>query len=441
MITSRIREGCSVGFFGLGKSNIALLGCLPLQKCKITIRSDSYIDPTRIPSCIPAPRLMYGKNACLEIDEDIIFFSPSVRRDRAELIRAKERGVIFSSDAEIFFEENKKPVYAVTGSDGKSTTATLIHLLLNAEGKKSRLIGNVGEAMTTHIGDADLFVTELSSFMLEYLSPRVYSACITNITPNHLDWHGSYENYKKTKFSVAKTAERVVVSDDIGDILCPYGIISDRLKYKELISSRRAKIYVTKEDGYILRNGEKLIGLSEIRCREDHNIKNLMMAIAMTDGEVERAAIMQVAASFDGLKHRSERFFSIDGVDYIDSSIDSTPARTNQTLKSIGRPVVIILGGRGKGLDYSELIPSLKKYVRAAIIVGENREELSGAIAGNVESHIASDFESGVRLGIALAKKVGILLLSPASTSYDQFENYAERGDKFKEIVLKYTTK
>ena len=162
-----------------------------------------------------------------------------------------------------------------------------------------------------------------------------------------------------------------------------------------------------------------------------------MMAIAMTDGHVGTEEIFAVAKDFRGLPHRCEHIFSRDNVDYIDSSIDSTPARTSETLSSLGREVVIILGGRGKGLDFSELIPSLKKYAKHTIIVGENAEEIYRAICGEVRAQIMPDFESAVKRGNVLAKDVGTLLLSPASTSFDLFKNYAERGDKFKEIVKK----
>ena len=171
--------------------------------------------------------------------------------------------------------------------------------------------------------------------------------------------------------------------------------------------------------------------------KEEHNIKNLMMAIAVTDGMVEVGAITRVARDFRGLAHRCQRFFSNDGVECIDSSIDSTPARTSQTLESLGRQTVIILGGRGKGLDYSELVPAVRKYVKKAIIVGENASEIYKSIKDHTDAEITEDFEKAVTKGKNYAKMVGCLLLSPASTSYDAFRNYAERGDKFKEIILK----
>lgn len=438
MLRSKIHSGCRVGFFGIGKSNIALMRHLPLENCLITLRSDEKIDRSALPQSIRVERIFEGKDAYNNIDEDILFFSPSVRRERQTLDEAKRQGVIFSSDAELFFEENRMPVFAVTGADGKSTTATLINLLLTEAGRKSRLIGNIGEPMISGLqSDAECFVTELSSFMLQYLSPRVERACITNITPNHLDWHKSYEEYKKTKISLLKSSEKFVVSEENACITGAFGIISDSITYGELKKKYSAEVYLTSEDGYILKNGERLIALSDVRRRERHNIKNLMMAIAMTDGYVGSSDVLAVAKDFGGLSHRCEVVLSQGGVEYIDSSIDSTPARTAQTLRSLDREVIIILGGRGKGLDFGELVPALRSYVRRALIVGENAEEIYRAIGGAVPCEVIFDFDDTVRLGASLAKDVGALLLSPASTSFDKFKNYAERGDKFKEILLK----
>lgn len=432
-----IKKGCSVGFFGLGKSSIALLSCLPLDGCRITLRSDSPTDRTLIPSGVRVERIFCGGDALKDIDEDIIFFSPSVRRERAELIAAKERGVIFSSDAELFFEENRTPTFAVTGSDGKSTTATLTHLLLTAGGYRSPIIGNIGEPMIQKLGYAsDFFVCELSSFMLTYLTPKVKAACITNITPNHLDWHRSFEEYKNTKLAIARNAERLIITDENIGIPRAYGIISAERSLRELKGIYTAELYMTVEDGYICKNGDRLIEISAVKRREIHNLKNLMMAIAMTDGVVGVNEIREVARNFGGLSHRCEVVLSRGGVDFIDSSIDSTPARTAQTLRSLDRPAVIILGGRGKGLDYGELIPALKKYVKKAIITGENAEEIYTAISDAVNAEIIDGFESAVPYGRKCAEGVGTLLLSPASTSYDRFKNYAERGDIFKQILL-----
>ena len=189
--------------------------------------------------------------------------------------------------------------------------------------------------------------------------------------------------------------------------------------------------------GYIKRCGENIISTDSVKRNERHNIKNLLAALTLTEGYVSRERIRRVAEEFSGLSHRMEHFYSTSGIDFIDSSIDSTPARTKETLRSLDRQVVIILGGRGKGLDYSELIPEVEKYAKKTIITGENAKEIYNAISNATDSEIIEDFEEAVLRGKRYAEEVGTLLLSPASTSFDRFRNYAERGDRFKDILLK----
>lgn len=438
MIIEMIKGGLRVGFFGLGISNRSLISNLPLEKCEITLRSDTDIACGDIPSGIVPKRIFCGKDCCKEINEDIIFFSPSVRRDRPDLISAEANGVIFSSDAELFFEENNKKLLLVSGSDGKSTTAALIHHLLSKAGYKSRLIGNIGEPLTEHLYcEADYFVIELSSFMLSYLKPASEAACITNITQNHLDWHKDFEEYKRVKLSIFNNAKRAVISDRYEYNGRAFAVISGDSDFYELSKKRNAELYFTLEKGYICKNSRKIIGIDEINRKEKHNIKNLMMAMAMTEGLVDVSDVISVAKGFSGLSHRCEAVLSEGGVEYIDSSIDSTPARTVQTLESLGRQAVLILGGRSKGVDYKELVPALRKYVKLAIITGENSKEIFNAIKNDVNAEIRADFEEAILLGKRYAKDVGLLLLSPASTSFDRFKNYAHRGDKFREILQK----
>ena len=436
MIISLIKKGCKVGFFGLGKSNIALLSALPLEKCEITLRSDKKINEIELQMDISFQRILCGDDSLKDIDEEIIFFSPSVRRERAELMEARRRGVIFTSDAEMFFEGNRTPIFAVTGSDGKSTTATLIHLLLSEEGKRSELIGNIGRPMINSLGQgSDYLVCELSSFMLRYLRPKSYSACITNITPNHLDWHENLDEYRECKRNVLVNTGRIVLNDENSNLTEADAIVSVKKDYEALRKEIPAKVYVTIENDFLCRNGLPLLPKSEIKRCEIHNIQNLMMAIAMTDGIVGQEAIKRVAKEFSGLGHRCEMVGRISDVECYDSSIDSSVARTLQTLRSLDREVVIILGGKSKGLDYKSLLPDAKKWVRRAIICGENAEEIFHAIGDEIESEIIDDFDMAIKRGIECAKNVGILLLSPASTSYDKFKNYAERGNRFKEIL------
>ena len=326
-----LKKAKKIGFLGIGISNISLMALPRFRDLKITLRSRDRIDLFSLPRGLRIDRVFIGRDHLRDIDEDILFLSPSVKRDTPELVSAKERGVILCSDAELFFKENNYPVYAVTGSDGKSTTATLTHMLLREAGEINGLIGNIGEPMVRNLGRYESYVAELSSFMLEALEPRSERACITNITPNHLDFHGSFDKYRETKLKALKNARQCVLPEELGDAFCVIG--SD---YSTLKKKRKAEVYITCEGGYVRRNGEILISLDDIKRNEPHNIKNLMMAIGMTDGKVGKDEILSVARRFSGLAHRCQLILSKNGVDYYDSSIDSTPERTAQTLEPIG---------------------------------------------------------------------------------------------------------
>ena len=435
MKISDIRDGMNIGFFGLGRSNISLLRILPLDNAQITLRSEEKISFPLPDFGAKVTNIYEGKDAFLNINEDLLILSPSVRRERGEISEAVSRGVKISSDYEIFLAENDRPIFAVTGSDGKSTTATLTNMMLCSSGRNSLLIGNIGQPLTEMLNRAEMYVCELSSFMLRYALPKAKRGCLTNITPNHLNWHKDFEEYKKTKISMLKSCSEFVISEENCDISGAFAIVSLTSSEKELVKKYRANLYYTLDGGWICKNGKRLICTEEIKIKQGHNLQNLMMAMAMTDGYCEGEGVLDVAREFEGLSHRCEKFLSFSGVDYYDSSIDSTPARTVATLKALNRNVVVILGGQGKGLDYSALIPCLKKYAKLAVIVGENGDEIFSTVRGELEAKICHSFEEAVGVAIEYAKDVGALVLSPASTSYDRFSDYKERGNYFKRLV------
>lgn len=438
------REVRKIGFLGLGRSNLSLLGCLPLSGVKIALRSDGKIDRSKIPTYIGNPEIYEGKSALLGIDEDVLILSPSVRRDRPELLLARERGVVFSSDAELFFSQARGDIFAVTGSDGKSTVTAMCGELLRQKRSNLAVIGNIGVPMLPEITPCRTYVTEISSFCLTYLNAKIRRGAVTNITPNHLNWHESFAEYRDSKLSLLTMADEGVISFDDGELRKAFtgreifGVTSDRLHLGELKKLCRAEVYITRDENFIYRNGEVLLPVSCIRRREGHNVKNLMTAIALCDGYADSADALRVASEFSGLAHRAQVVASQDGVDYIDSSIDTTPSRTAMTLESLGRSAIIILGGRGKGLGYEALLPALKKYVRYAIVTGEDREKIAETAGGQIKTEVIADFAEAVQRACLLARRGDAVLLSPAATSYDAFSSFEERGLAFEKIVLNY---
>ena len=433
-------SGKKVGFFGLGKSNSYILENLPEDSLAL-IRSDAPLPP------LPKTRAKIigtyvGKAAFDNPSEEILILSPSVRRERVEFLPFKERGITFSSDCELFFGAAHAPVFAVSGSDGKSTVTTLVSMLLAERFNKVELIGNVGVPMTSALRSrASAYACELSSFMLSYGRYRVFRGTVTNISENHLDWHRSFSEYVEAKLSVFSRAEETALNADdpisarYFSSLSPWSVSSRITPYPELKRKFRAQVYYTVGEGFIRRNGEPVIDLGCVKRAEPHNISNLLSALSLTDGYVGRERMAEVASRFSGLTHRTEEFLRHGGLSFIDSSIDSTPKRTVTTLQSLGRKVILILGGRGKGLSYEPLREPLAKFAKCAIIIGENGDSIEKAVTGSTQIRRAESVEEAVRLAREIMTEGDTLLLSPASTSYDRFKNFEDRGRIFKETV------
>ncbi len=438
----------TVGLLGLGVSNLGVLDFIREMGKSLVIRSEKPLLTEDIPAWARGARVLQGKRALEDIREDVLFLSPSVKRERAELAAAARAGTLLTSDAEMFFELAVGRVLAVTGSDGKSTTCAIAHRLMRSADAKARLSGNCGASMLGALKDDSPrtgHIVELSSFMLEYMRPRVGRSLITGISENHLDWHGSYENYIMAKTNILESAEECAlwyddeISRGLSAVYKPRILISEVYSAREL--ARLCDTAITLENGAICEAGAPILRISDIKRCEPHNIKNFMSAIALCQGAYDTQALADIARGFSGVSHRCESLGVIGGVEYIDSSIDSTPERTRRTLEGLGKRVVLILGGRGKGLSYSPLCEPVRKYCEAAVICGENAEEISSCLDGDTELRTnvrilrADSFESAVRLAGELAGGCGRVLLSPASTSYNEFKNFEERAKVFKKII------
>jgi len=437
-----------VGFLGFGKSNSEL--------CNYLRKNTSGIEYTLRQSTPPFTgadgfdRVFTGEAWLDSITEDVLFLSPSVRRDDARLGKAESRGVLISSDVELFLELTRGDVFAVSGSDGKSTTAYLTALMLSDAYMGAVPCGNFGEPTSAHIDDGIgyAYALELSSFTLNYLAPHSKRAVITNISENHLNWHTSFEEYIAAKRNLFINAEERVFYYD-----CPvtrrvaldfpiYAVFSAERTEEELKALVKAKVYVTLDNGKILLNGECIANTAEMKARGRHNLLNVMAAAAMTCGISDTAHIKRVAESFRGLSHRCEQVGYFRGVKYYDSSIDTSPKRCARTLDSFDERVILILGGRSKGQDYRELLPSIKRHVKHVVLTGECAEELRALLQSDRELNemkikyaLVEDFFEAVVYAATVAREGDSVLLSPAATSYDRFKNFEERGSFFKLCV------
>ena len=438
-----------VGFFGLGSSNTALLDYLSkkYEGLSFILRSDK---PIKAPDIFS--KALYASSAREDIREDVLFLSPSVRRDAPEFIDAAARGVILSSDVEFFFEKREIKVFSVTGSDGKSTTSTLASMMMSGGNGSFPASANIGLPLATLLERPELSgtVAELSSFQLMNFTPKSERALITNISENHLDWHTSLAEYVDAKENILRLADRKVFNLDckfnlkLLEKYPAYAVFSTAASYKEMRDRVCANHYFSLENDFISVSGEPIFKRRRIKLSASHNLSNFLAAMALTWEEARISDVIKTAETFEGLSHRSHVIGCYGGIYFCDSSIDSTPTRTRTTLAAITTPVVLILGGRGKNLSYSPLVP-IPENVRAIILTGENRVDIESELltrdtarAALIPIYSVERFSDAVLLAIENARVGDTVLLSPASTSFDSFSDYKERGNAFSDIIKNY---
>ena len=432
-----------VGFLGLGKTNLAILNILISSDIKADVRI-RHRDRAALVGWegYHAVTLFHTEKELIGIDEDVLFVSPSVRREN--LITDGRTLVI--SDTDIFFEQARDNLFLISGSSGKSTVTTLVSKMLSRYYPRLFTGGNLGTPISECVLDnTDAFALELSSFNLQYITPASRRAIITNITPNHLDWHKNFSEYAMTKKNLLLRCDEPIVNVDtpecarIAKDSPHFAICSLSLTHDEIVKLYRTEHTVTVSDG-ILVDGARIIRIEDISQRESHNLANLASAIAMTLEIADTSCVLDVARGFHGLEHRCEHFLSCGCVDFINSSIDTTPERTRTTLEGLGKKVNILLGGRGKGLSLKPLCDPLSKYAKKIAIYGEVASEITEFIENDVElrkiEHACfSRFRDALEYLTEELAKGDTVILSPAATSYGEFASYVERGELFKEIL------
>lgn len=377
---------------------------------------------------------------------DMIFKTPGMRYDVPELLKAKENGSIVTSEMEVFFEVCPSHIIAVTGSDGKTTTTTLIHKMMTDAGYKTWLGGNIGNPLLTDtekMKENDWVILELSSFQLHTMRKSPEIAVITNISPNHLDMHKDYKEYidaKKNIMLYQNEGDTLIVSAD-NQVTADIGKSANgAVKY--FSRNGMADIYL---DGNIIKRGiVEILNIKDIKIPGMHNVENYMAAIAAVSGLVSKEVIVNVAKTFGGVEHRIELVRTLDGVKYYNSSIDSSPNRTINTLRVFPNKVIMIAGGKDKGIPYDEIGPALAEHVKVLILIGATSDKIQEALdaeinkTGNgkdIEVIRATSYEDAVNTARSKAHDGDVVLLSPASTSFDMFRNFEERGNLFKKIV------
>jgi UDP-N-acetylmuramoylalanine--D-glutamate ligase len=381
---------------------------------------------------------------------DLIVPSPGVP-PLPEIRAAREKGVPVLSEIELACRFLRGRIIGVTGSNGKSTTTTLARKILKEAGLKAFLAGNIGKPLISFVDrsrDDHIYVTEISSFMLEYVDRfKPAAAAFLNVSQNHLDWHGSFEGYfaTKKKLILAMDASGTAILNRDDPLVwglaqeTPAGVYAFSRK-------RRPARGAFLEDGRIvLRDkGEerRLIRASAVPLPGAHNLENVMAAavIGLISG-VPAARIKASVLGFRGLEHRLEDVLTLRGVRFVNDSKATTVDATMKALASFDRPVVLILGGRDKGADFTPLRRALRGKVKAVVLVGEASDKIERALAGAVPVERVTNYRDVVARAFDRAAPGDVVLLAPAATSWDMFRNFEERGRTFKSEVRRLARK
>ena len=373
------------------------------------------------------------------VEADVVFRTPGMHPGNPAIQALKERGAEITSEMEVFFEVAPCHLIAVTGSDGKTTTTTLIAEMLKAAGKTVWLGGNIGTPLlplARQMKKEDYAVVELSSFQLMDMRRSPQRALITNLAPNHLDIHKDMEEYvdaKKNIFRYQKEGDLLVLNAD-NPITA-----SLRGPGETKFFSRLGEGDVCIRDGIICRGDTPVLPVSDILLPGVHNVENYMAAIAMVEGLAPDEDIRRVAQTFGGVEHRIELVRVKDGVRYYNDSIASSPTRTIAGLRSFPEKVILIAGGYDKHIPYDPLGPEICRHVKKLFLNGATgpkiREAVERCPGEKPEMADCPDFASAVKAAAEAAEPGDVVLMSPASAAFDQFKNFMVRGNYFKELV------
>ena len=446
-----------VAIIGLGVSNLPLLDYMYEKNAKVTVfdeKEEKDIEKNILEKLKNYKfDYFFGKN-CFENLKgfDIIFRSPSFLPTRKELVEEEKRGAIITSEIEMLMKLTPATIIGVTGSDGKTTTTSLIYSILKNAGYNTYLGGNIGIPLFTKLNEMkpnDIVVLELSSFQLMGMDVSPHIGVITNITPNHLNIHKDYEEYinaKKNIFKHQNKDDYIILNYD-NDITrnC-----AKEAKSKVIFFSGKEKL----ENGFIVDNKiikkcedgirTHILDCKDVLLRGEHNFENIATAIAATSSLVDIDKSIDTIKEFKAVEHRLEYVRTIDDVKWYNDSVSSSPTRTIAGLKSFDEDIVLIAGGYDKNLDYTPIAKPILKKVKTLILLGQTSGKIFDAVKEeeekenkNIDIFMVNTLEEAVNLARKQAKVGEIVLFSPASASFDMFKNFADRGNQFKELVKK----
>lgn len=428
---------------GLGISNLPLIDYL--YGCGAVIEARDKKSKADMPDAVKKLekmniKLITGENYLENITADYIFRSPGIRPDYSGINNAVQNGAVLLSEMELFVDMCPCPIVAITGSDGKTTTSTLTAKLLAESGRKVHLGGNIGTPLLSkcdEISKDDIVVLELSSFQLMTMKKSPQYAAITNISPNHLDWHKGMDEYIEAKANIFKNEGNLkLILNKANTASLKYAQIANgKIEY----FSAKVNSDICLDNGYIIYHGEKIISCKDIVLPGVHNIENYMTAIALTrDFDVTNEHVYNVASTFPGVEHRLEFVRTLNGVKYYNSSIDSSPTRTAAALSALDCKPIVICGGYDKNIPFDILAEALDKHAKGVVLTGATANKILTAlneINTKLPIYVINDFDEAVNKARQIATEGDTVVLSPACASFDRFKNFEVRGKYFKNIV------
>lgn len=436
-------KGKRVSVIGIGVSNTPVIDLLLGWGAKVCARDKKpREEKAELAASLEAKGVetVFGDGYLDGIDADIIFKAPGIRPDLPQFTDAVAKGSVLTNEMEVFFRLCPAKIFGITGSDGKTTTTTLIAKMLEKQYGKVYLGGNIGKPLLPEIEnmtEADFAVVELSSFQLQAMSASPHVAVITNMSPNHLDWHTGMDEYidaKKNIFRFGRSEGRVVLNYENAITRTCADEVPSAVTF--FSSATDLADGVCERDGYICRGGERIVKTDEILIPGRHNVENYMAAIAAVSGYVDPCHIRDIARTFGGVEHRAEFVRTVDGVKYYNSSIDSSPTRTEAALRAFRQKVIVIMGGYDKKIPFEPLAAPVRECAKAVVLTGATADKIETAIKDTGVTIVrASCLEDAVKKARELSEEGDVIILSPACASFDAFANFMERGNKFKEIV------
>ena len=445
-----------VAVIGLGVSNIPLIDYLYIHKANVTVFDDRPID--KLPQDIISKITNYGfafsfgENSLNKLHNfDLIFRSPSCLPTKPELEVEARRGVIVTTEIELLMKMCPSKIIGITGSDGKTTTTSLVNSILQKAGYKTFLGGNIGTPLFTKLNEMtpeDIVVLELSSFQLMGMEVSPQIAAITNITPNHLNIHKDYEEYIEAKKNIFKH------QDENGIVVLNYDNEITRNCSKEV--NGKVVFFSSKEkldNGYIVDDDivkecndkirKHIISTDDIILRGKHNLENIATALAITSSLVDTDVAIEAIKEFKPVAHRIEFVREIDGIKWYNDSASSSPTRTLSGINAFKEDIVLIAGGYDKNLDYTPLAKPILQKVKTLILIGQTANKIFDAVKNEMDEqnkevkiYMADSLEQAVEIAKKHVQPCQVVLFSPASASFDMFKDFADRGNKFKKIVM-----